>query len=254
MPPDEEDRRPVRRPRGRLGKALHLDAVEQQHVVAVERVARGDARVLRHGAPEHQPRREPAHDRAQHRVGGAVTGAVEGADHRRSGSEERGQWRAGTQRLVQMEDVEALVAKGAQRPNGAGRVGRDRRDRPVGRERHRAPEGRYARLGRRAVARRQHACVDAGGPQCTRETHHLALDPARDGEAVRAHEADPHDRQRYASWTGGSRLRSARRRRTVEPRAHERAPKRSGAGWSRLRPSAVARSPVRAQLQQAEPT
>ena len=64
VPPDEEDRRPVRRPRGRLGKALHLDAVEQQHVVAVERVARGDARVLRDGAPEHQPRREPAHDRA----------------------------------------------------------------------------------------------------------------------------------------------------------------------------------------------
>ena len=100
---------------------------------------------------------------------------------------------------MEVEDVEALVAERAQRPHRTGRVGRDRRDRAVGRERHGAPERCDTGLRRRSVARRQHACVDTGCPQGAGETHHLALDPARDGEAVGAHEADPHARQRYAS-------------------------------------------------------
>ena len=98
----------------------------------------------------------------------------------------------GSKRLVEMDDVEGLVAHRPDRAELGRRVGGHRRDRAVGRGRKAESERRHSGVGRRTVAGGEHAHGMPLAPQSTGETEHLGLYPAGHGQAVRADHADPH--------------------------------------------------------------
>ena len=128
---------PVGRPRRRLGEAVDLDAVEQRVVGAAEVRRWASVRgVVGHRAAQVEPAGQPAHRRAEPPVGGAVAGGVERADDRRGLEQQRRHRRPGHERLVEVEDVEPLVARGpgwcAAEPTGRGRAGRPSRWRRSG--------------------------------------------------------------------------------------------------------------------------
>ena len=102
---------------------------------------------------------------------------------------------AGRERLVQVEDVELLVAHRPDDPELRRGVGRDRRDRAVGGGRDAVAERRDPAVGRRAVAGREDPRVVAAGAQRAGQAEHLALHAPGHGEAVRAHQPDPHRRK-----------------------------------------------------------
>ena len=107
-------------------------------------------------------------------------------------NEQRGLGRPGDERLVEVDDVEVLVA---QRPDGAQlgrRVRGEGRHRAVGGGRHADAERGDAGVGRRTVAgRRAPAPRGPSGAQRPGQPEHLHLHAAGHGEAVGAHEPDP---------------------------------------------------------------
>ena len=126
------------------------------------------------------------------------------ATDRRRVHEQRGHRRPGRERLVEVEHVELLVAQGADRAQRRGRVGGERGDRAVGRGRQAVAERGDERRRRRAVARREHAHLDAHRPQRARQAQHLALHAAGDRQAVRA------DHRRPAAASAARRVEAAR--------------------------------------------
>ena len=188
----EEDRRALGGPGCRLGEPLHVDAVVHEHVLAAERVVRHAAGVLGDRAPQAQaPGRVPG-ARSQPLVGGAPARGVEGADHRRGVEQEGGHRGPGNERLVQVHDVELLVAQGADRAQGTGGIGRDRGHRAVGGQRDAVAQGGDADVGRGPVAGTEHPGGMAEGTQGPRQGEHLGLHPAGQREAVGAHQRDAH--------------------------------------------------------------
>ncbi len=169
---------------------LELDAVEHHRVVAAQ-VAVGELlRVGGHHAAHLDAAGQPAHDAVQHPVRAAVAGGVERAHDRRRVEQHGGLRRPRGQRLVQVEDVEVLVAKGADGAQHGRRIRRDRSDRPVGGGRDAVAERRHVRRRRRAVAGGQHPRLVSHRPQHPCQPEHLRLHAARDGHAVRAHQPD----------------------------------------------------------------
>ena len=109
----------------------------------------------------------------------------------------------GHRRLVQVHDVglEACAAPRAVR-RARRAAGRDRRDRAVRVPLDARPDGHDAGLGRRAVARRDDARVDAELAQRAREPEHLALHAAGARQRVRATIIDdPHASRRLSRST-----------------------------------------------------
>ena len=148
--------------------------------------------VLAHRAAQVELGRQPLHAGREPGVGLAAAGGVERADERRRLEEHGRLGRAGAQRLVQVHDVEGLVAQRPDRAQLGREVRRDRRHRPVGRRRHAVAERRHARVGRRSVARTEDPHVVARGPQRPRQPQDLALHAARQRQAVGADDADAH--------------------------------------------------------------
>ena len=220
---DEEHRGALGGPGFGLGVALDLDAVEHGRVGAAE-VALGErGGVVGHGAAVVEAVGQPPDDGPQVAVGGAVAGGVERGDHGRAPHDQRGLGGTRGQGLVDVEQVEALVAE---RPDGAElgrRVGSDGRHRPVGRGGHAGAERRDPGVGRRAVARGQHPDVVAEPAQRAGQAEHLHLHAARQAQAVGADHPDPlHDSGPRASWAGAGA--TARGRAGSATRARRRAP------------------------------
>ena len=190
---DEEDRRALGGPRRGLGEALDLHAVEQDGVAAARAPGGPCARRPRCTATRRSsfldshftPGREPG-------VGLGAAGGVEGADQR-CGLEEHGRLgRPGAERLVDVDHVERLVAQG---PDGAQlgrRVRGDRGHRAVGHGGHAVAQGCDPGVGRWTVAGAEHPHVVARAPQRPGQAQDLALHAARQGQAVRADDADAH--------------------------------------------------------------
>ncbi len=91
---------------------------------------------------------------------------------------------------MEVDDVETLVAKGPDRPELRGRVGRERRDRAVRRGRDGHAERGDPGVGRGAVAGRQHPGLVAQLAQGAGEAEDLHLHAAGHRQAVRADQPD----------------------------------------------------------------
>ncbi len=203
VPPHEQDRRRL----GRMGRTVlvapQLHAVEGQVVTSPEVVLGQLAGVLRHRHPVVEPTGQEA-DRVGHEfVRQGTTGGVEGADQWCRPQEQRGHGRTGGEGLVQVDDVEVLVPHGPDGPQLSRRVGGDRGDRAVRRGRQAQAQRRHPRVRGWAVARRQHPHRVPLPAERPRQAEHLHLHAARQGEAVRADDADAHQpRSRRCSGTG----------------------------------------------------
>ena len=121
--------------------------------------------------------------------------------------------RARGERLVQVERRRSPRRAGPDRAQRGRRVRRERGHRAVGRGRDAVAERRHERLGRRPVARARAPAPRGPAPAATRaRPEHLALHATRDGEAVRADEADAHRPRPYLRGRPAARLTPARYR------------------------------------------
>jgi len=98
---------------------MHLDPVEEDLVLAAEGCRRHGRSILGYGEGPVQATVQPPHPTIHEVVGEASASGVEGADHGGCGQEECGRGRTGSQRFVQVNDVEFLVAQRPDRAQGA---------------------------------------------------------------------------------------------------------------------------------------
>ena len=169
-----------------FGEPLDLDAVVEE-LVAPRRgpPGRGPSHPVtprtRWSSRAASATQGPAHDA----IPSALARGVEGAHLGCIGEEGGRHARTGRERLVEVDDLEALVAQGADRAQLGGRVRGQRSHRAVGRRRHAAAERGHAGVRGRAVAGAEHPRLVAERTQRAGEPEHLALDATGDGQGVR---------------------------------------------------------------------
>ncbi len=112
---EEEDGPPLARPGLDLGEPLDFDAVAE-HLVATPQVLAGQGGSrLGNRVATREPPRSPAQRTSRPTVGGTGPGGVERTHQRGVGDQQGGETGPRHQRLVEVDDVEALVV---QRPDG----------------------------------------------------------------------------------------------------------------------------------------
>ena len=199
MAPDEEDRGAGRRPRRGLGEVRNVDAVGQDLRAATEREIRHVSCVIRHRCRDGEPVDPAPQRRTEHgvpRIDTSHVRRVEGSDERFVGRDEKRLGRARHQRLVEVDHVRLDDAARLQRPLGDRLAGRDRRDRPVGRESRRRTHGDDSTLGGRAVAGSNDPRIGTELAQIAGEPENLVLHAAEQRQRVRRH--DKHSHQNLA--------------------------------------------------------
>ena len=189
----EEDRRAGRRCRRGRRDAVDLDAVEEDVVLTGAQEPLDELQgVLGHHDLAFEPPGEPAQRTGQDPVAGVAPGGVERADDRRRVHQHRCHRRPRRARLVHVEHVEPLVVERPDRAQGSRGVRGERGDRAVGRRRQAVAERGDERFRGWPVARPEHASLVALAAQRPCQAEHLTLDATGNGEAVRAHQPDPH--------------------------------------------------------------
>ena len=172
--------------------AAGVYAVEQDGVFAAQPSLGHLLGIGRHGASGIQPRRELLQSRPQPAIARAGAGSVKSADNRAAFHEQSSHGGAGHHRLMQMQDVKAFFSE---HPDGAqlsGGFGGDGRDGAVGRSRQAVAQRRHPRVGRRAVARAQHAHFHIALAQSPGDAQNLALHPARHAQTIWTDHAHTH--------------------------------------------------------------
>ena len=189
---DEHDRRPLRRPGIRRLVGRHLDPVPYHLVGPADLVAGRSHGFLRHrypqvevvGGPDAQPPERP--DPA------AGSSPVKRPDQGVTPEGQGGQGWPRRERLVEVDHIESLVAEGSDGPHGSGGVGGDGGHRAVRCGREGVPERRHRRIRGRPVAGAEDPRVHSELAQGPAQAENLPLHATRNGEAVWAHESDPH--------------------------------------------------------------